>query len=57
MILYFVGTKGDHEANSYRAVSDNLEEATAYADSKGLSVFQKEVDVRPRRKRRKKRHV
>jgi hypothetical protein len=58
MKLYFVGTKAEHLANSYQAVSNDKEAATQLAREEDFQyVWEKEVDVRPRRKRKRRRHV
>lgn len=55
MKLYFVGTAAGHKRNSYVAVSADREaSATIAAEKPELQVFEKDVDMRPRRRRARK---
>ena len=54
MKLYFVGTASAHKRNSYLAVSNDRSKAEEVANSYNsahITVWEKEVDVRPRRRR------
>ena len=52
--LYFVGTPEGAKKRQYEAVSNSLEEADRLAQELGMHTYKREVDITPRKRRRKK---